>query len=368
MIKCDVCVIGGGAAGLMAGIFAAKAGVRTMIIEANPTAGRKLLRTGRGRCNLTHTGSIDDFVRAYGPFGRFVQHSLYEFSPDDVRGFFAEKGLRTKVEKNGCVFPITDRAADVKRILVDTGRRLGIEFVYGRRIEAVEKCTGGFFVKGSGDLVCGKTVIIATGGVSWSFTGSTGDGLRFAADFGHEIVEPRSALAPLVTAEAWPGELEGLGLDRVCIITELGDKKLSVTGPMMFTGDGIGGPAVFDLSRLITDVLAEGAEPIEAWIDLLPDVSHQELDELVVARCSAAPKKELAGAIAAILPRAMVLKLCHWLCGSRIVQAGQLPKAKRVELVNMIKGLVVTVEAVRPIAEATITRGGVDTGNIDSKT
>ncbi|MCK4960581.1 MAG: NAD(P)/FAD-dependent oxidoreductase, partial [Planctomycetes bacterium] len=121
MIKCDVCVIGGGGAGLMAGIFAAKAGARTMIIEANPTAGRKLLRTGRGRCNLTHTGSIDDFVRAYGPFGRFVQHSLYEFSPDDVRAFFAEKGLRTKVEKNGCVFPITDRAADVKRILVDTG-------------------------------------------------------------------------------------------------------------------------------------------------------------------------------------------------------------------------------------------------------
>ena len=197
----DVCIIGAGPAGLTAALFAAQAGAKTAIMEAGATAGRKLLRTGRTRCNLTHTGSVNDFVKAYGFCGRFLKHSLHEFSSEDVRKYFADNGLKTKVEKGGCVFPITDRAAEVKRILVDNARRLGVKFFYGKKIESIKKTVEGFLIRPSEVRIISSAVIIATGGVSWPHTGSTGDGYELAKAFGHTIVEPKSALAGLITAE-----------------------------------------------------------------------------------------------------------------------------------------------------------------------
>ena len=259
-MKCDVCIIGAGASGLTAAIFAAQAGAKVMVAEAGATAARKLLRTGRGRCNLTHTGSVNDFVKAYGACGRFLKHSLHEFSPEDVREFLAGYRLKTKVEKNGCVFPITDRAAEVKRILVDNARRLGVKFFYGRKIESIRKTVEGFLIEPSDVRIISSAIIIATGGVSWPHTGSTGDGYELAKLFGHTIVEPRSALAGLIIVETWPTILQGVGLKEVSLTAKVSDKKVSTRGPMMFTDDGIGGPAVFDLSRLITEALLKSSK------------------------------------------------------------------------------------------------------------
>ncbi len=367
-MQCDVFVIGAGPAGLTAGIFAAREGAKVVIADGNTVVGRKLLRTGRGRCNLTHAGDADDFVKAYGQFGKFLKHSLYEFGAGDVREFFDELGLATKVEKNGCVYPMTDRATDVARVLQDYGRRLGITFLYGKKVVGVEKVPRGFAVAVGNETVASKALVVATGGVSWSFTGSTGDGFGLAEGFGHEVVAPKAALVRLIAKEEWLGELQGVALEDVELTARVNDKKIKVRGAMMFTDDGVGGPVVFDMSRLLADDIAGGAGDIEMFIDMMPGVDAGELNKLLIEKCSASAGKELARVLAEMLPRALVLKLCHWVEPTVTVLAGQLAKGKRKELVQLIKYLPVTVTGTRPIEEATVTRGGVSTENIDRKT
>jgi predicted Rossmann fold flavoprotein len=369
MIQCDVCIIGAGPAGLTAGIFAAEQGAKVIMCETNTVPGKKLLRTGGGRCNLTHCGSVDDFIKAYGQFGRFLQHSLYEFGPNDVREFFQQLNLATKVEATGCVFPVTDRATDVSRVLVDRARRLDIIFWYGKRVVEVEKRPKGFWVNTENKRIECRSIIIATGGVSWPFTGSTGDGFDLAVGFGHEIIEPKAALVRLVAEESWPSQLQGVGVEQAGLTATVNGKKIKTSGAVMFTDDGIGGPAVFDISRLLADDLASGTENIEMFIDLMPNIEDGELDSLLTEKCAASAAKELARVLTdEMLPRAIVLKLCYWIAPSTTILAGQLPKAKRKELVRLIKHLSVKITATRPIEEATITRGGINTEQIDRKT
>jgi predicted Rossmann fold flavoprotein len=368
VMKFDVCIIGAGPAGLTAALCAARAGAKTAVMEAGATAGRKLLKTGRSRCNLTHTGSVNDFVKAYGFCGRFLRHSLHVFSSEDVRKFFADNGLETKVEKAGCVFPITDRAAEVKRILVDNVRRLGVKFFYGKKVESIRKTVEGFLIEPCNVRIITSAVIIATGGVSWPHTGSTGDGYELAKLFGHTIVEPKSALAGLITAETWPVTLQGVGVKEVSLTAKVGEKKISSRGPMMFTDDGIGGPAVFDLSRLITEALSKSSKPIKVAVDMMPEKSAKELDELIIQRCSSWGKKELAGALTGLFPRAIALNVCERLEPSRNILASQLRKDQRRKLIKLIKSSTLAIKSIRPIAEATITKGGVLTNEINSKT
>ena len=179
----------------MAAISAAESGAASTLIEKNSVAGKKLLATGRGRCNITHTGDINDFVKAYGQFGRFLKHSLYEFSSEVLRQYFSEHNLATKVEKDGCVFPLTDRATDVNRVLVDHARRLNVRFVYGRRVETIRKQTPCFVIATAKETIFAYSLVIATGGFSWPHTGSTGDGYSFAKHFGHDIVAIAGACA-----------------------------------------------------------------------------------------------------------------------------------------------------------------------------
>lgn len=367
-MKCDVCIVGGGPAGLMAGIRSAEAGASTVIVESNTIAGRKLLKTGRGRCNLTHVGSIDDFVTAYGKCGRFLKHSLYEFTPDDLRGFFAEKSLATESGKDGCVFPVTNRATDVKRILEDTARRLNIRFMYGKRVESIEKQAAGFVTTAGKERINSNCVVIATGGVSWPFTGSTGDGYTFAEGFGHKVFKPVAALVPLITKENWPGKLQGVGIAKVRLSGAVDGRKVISTGPLMFTGDGIGGPVSQDFSREIADQLADCSGGIEVCIDMMPDTDQSGLDRLIVDECSKQSRKELAGVLAVFLPRAMSIFLCDRIKPTGQILVSQFTKTDRAKLVTLIKSLPLTIKAARPIEEATVTRGGVDIGEIDDKT
>jgi predicted Rossmann fold flavoprotein len=367
-MKCDVCVIGAGPAGLMAAISAAQCGVTVILIEQNSVAGKKLLATGRGRCNITHTGDIADFVKAYGPFGRFLKHSLYEFSADALRKYLAEHNLATKVEKDGCVFPLTDRATDVNRVLVDHARRLNVRFVYGRKVETVRQQAPTFAVATAKETIFAYSLVIATGGCSWPHTGSTGDGYTFAKHFGHKIIPPLPALAPLITEETWLYELAGVGLPLVILSVKLADKKITAGGPMLFTHDGIGGPAVLDLSRLLADDLAGASKPIEAAVDIFPDKQSGELEKQIIELCAEHPKKELAGVLQPLLPRALALAICKILEPSQNILAGQLTKPMRRQLVSFLKRLTIHIKAAHPVAEAIITRGGVSTDEIDPKT
>lgn len=163
-METQICILGAGPAGLMAAIFAAEAQVQALVIERNTTAGRKLLKTGRGRCNFTHTGSIDEFVRSYGACGRFLKPALYAFSPEQVRRFFQERNLAAKVEKDGCVFPVSDRASDVCRILLETARERNVQFLFGRCVERITQEDRFFLIHTDKQTVRASAVILATGG------------------------------------------------------------------------------------------------------------------------------------------------------------------------------------------------------------
>ena len=353
---------------MFASIFAAENGAKTIAVERNKIVCRKLLHTGGGRCNLTHTGSVKDFIRLYGQFGRFLQHSLYEFSADDLQQYFTQHGLRTKVEKQGCVFPITDRASDVSRVLFDYARKLPINFLFGKRTQSIEKDQNGFVVLIDGEKILSRTVIIATGGITWPFTGSDGDGYNFAKALGHTIIEPRASLTSLITAQNWPRQLSGIGVQNVIIKAKVANRKISTSGALMFTHDGIGGPAVLDLSRLITDFLPDEDNPIEITIDIMPEYEIERLDKEIIRLCTEHPKKDIAGTLAEFLPRALMLSICKQLDPSKTILAGTLSKNQRKQLVHMLKKLPISITSTGPLAEATVTRGGISIEEIDSKT
>ncbi len=362
----------------MAAIFAARAGACPVVLEANTTAGRKLLLTGGGRCNFTHLVSVDEMVRAFGAKGKFISYSLYQFPPDKVRDFFRERGLESKVEQDGCVFPVTDRpatarhsaetsAGEVRDVLLTEAKRLGVRFIFSTRGQSVTKHGDNFVITTAGQEIVAEKVIIAAGGLSYPDTGSTGDGYGFARRLGHTIVPPRPSLVPLVTRESWPGDLAGTSLEDVKIFTTIGKKKIAVTGAMLFTHDGVGGPAVLDSSRLITDLLPSAEKPIEIVIDLSPGTTEAELERQMLERFGANPKKTVANILAGLVPRRVSAVLCRQVHCAELL-AGQLSKDMRRKLVRAFKALSLSVTSTRPIDEATVTRGGVSVTEVEPKT
>ena len=365
-METKVCIIGAGPAGLMSAIFAAQAGAKTSVIEKNTTAGCKLLLTGGGRCNLTHIGTVDDFVRAYGESGRFLRHCLYEFSPDTTREFFADLGVATKVDEEACVFPASERAGDVRDALMNQCRKLGVQFVSGRGVDRIEKREKGFAVFTGKDVLTAQKLIIATGGVSYPATGSTGDGYRLAKLLGHTIIEPRPALVPLVAGEKWCSDLAGTSLDNVIISAKVDNKKINVRGPIIFTQDGIGGPAVLDLSRLLADFLP-AQNPIGIFIDVTPAMDESKLEEYLMSQLSRYSKKIIVNVLFDLIPKRLAGLLCRH---ARIAEttSSQLKKEERRKIIRLLKKLSLSITATKPIDEATITRGGVSTAEIDPKT
>ncbi|MEJ5258719.1 MAG: NAD(P)/FAD-dependent oxidoreductase [Anaerohalosphaeraceae bacterium] len=367
-MKTKLCIIGAGPAGLTAAIFAARQGAQVLLVERNTTAGRKLLKTGRGRCNLTHTGSIEEFVRAYGPCGRFLKPALYAFSPQQVREFFHSRNVPTQEEKDGCVFPVSSKASDISQCLLETARELGVWFLYGRRAEHITANHQEFEIRTDKETIVSRAVILATGGASWPMTGSTGDGYRLAADFGHSIIAPKPALCPLVTEEKWPGCLQGVGIPTVRIRACAEGRRWESEGPLMFTADGIGGPAVFDLSRHLTDILSHNEKPVPAHIDWLPDLDLQTLENRLLAEMAAHPKKEPAGILSAFLPRQLAQQIQSLLWGNEKIPASHISRSQRKDLLNLLKSCALTVAKTAPLEQATITRGGVSRNEIDPST
>jgi len=366
-METEICIIGAGPAGLMAAIFAAEAGARTVVVEANTSPGRKLLLTGGGRCNLTHQASPQELVRAFGAKGKFLSFALYQFSPQDVQEFFAGLGLRMQVEKDGCVFPASGRAGDVRDALVERARSLGVTFLYGRRIGGVAKESSSFVISAGAEQISAGKLIVSTGGLSWPQTGCTGDGYSFARQLGHTIVEPRGALVPLVTREDWPGQLAGTAVEEVKISAHIGNKKLTAAGAMIFTDDGIGGPAVLDMSRYLTDYLS-GGTPVGVTLDLTPHIEQARIEAQITERIAANPKKKVTSILAEFVPKRLATLLCRQGGCDDELPAGQLKKDVRKKLAGMLKALPLSIVRTRPITEATVTRGGVSIAEVEPKT
>ena len=360
----------------MAAIHCAIAHAETIVIESNTTAGKKLLQSGGGRCNFTHLAGADEIARAFGPKGRFLSYSLHRFTPEQVRRFFRKLGLESEVEQDGCVFPVTERAGDVRDVLVKCAKSRGVHFYFGKPVKRVVRDGNFFAVHVADEVIFAKKMIIATGGLSWPQTGSTGDGYRFAQELGHHVTEPRASLVPLVTRESWPWELAGASLKDVRISAVVGGRKVVVTGPMMFTDDGIGGPAVLDSSRLLTDYLPNSKNPIEICVDMVPGANEQELDKQIRERIVANPKKTVAGILAFLVPRRAATTLCGqcrqaWPSPFNFnagLLGSELKKDVRKKLVRILKALPLSIASTRPLNEAIVTRGGVDIEQVQSKT
>lgn len=365
----QVIVIGAGAAGLMAAGTAAKEGAEVTILEKNDRPGKKLLITGKGRCNITNDADIESVIRSFPDTGKFLYSAIYTFSNWQVVDFFEKYGVPTQVERGGRVFPASGLAKDVVEALARYTRDFGVHCSYHQDVEGMDLEDGqvvGVRVRGKG-LIPAERVILATGGSSYPGTGSTGDGYRIAESLGHTIKPLIPSLVPLVTKESWVTEMQGLSLRNVTLtLTQNGNKIGEEFGEMMFTHFGITGPIVLTLSRDTVPLLKKG--PVTASVDLKPALDSMKLDQRLQRDFEAYINKDFKNALDDLLPKSMIPIIIRLSGIPEEKKVNQITAEERKTLGHLIKHLTFTVIGHRGFKEAIVTRGGVHTKEIDPST
>lgn len=366
MEKADVVVIGGGAAGMMAARAAALSGAKVTLLERNEKLGRKLYITGKGRCNLTNCCSVQEVLANIPGNSRFVTGALNRLPPEAVMKLFERLGTPLKVERGGRVFPQSDRATDIIDPLVRELHRCKVNVLQDRAVsiecehETVKAVTGE-----KATYPC-HAVVIATGGVSYPLTGSTGDGYEMARDLGHSIIEPRGSLVPLVAQESFCGAMQGLSLKNVILKIKNSKKKViySEQGEMLFTHFGISGPLVLSASACMRDI----NDQYTAHIDLKPALDEQKLDARLVREFSERSNQDFQNILGGLVPKSMIATIVQ-LTGIAGNQKGhEISKGQRRVLLEVLKNLTIQITGPRPVSEAIVTAGGVKVNEIDPKT
>lgn len=361
-------VIGGGPAGMMAAGRLNARGKETVLIEKNPMLGKKLRITGKGRCNITNACDIMDIFENIPRNPRFLYSAIYSFSNTDVVALLENMGLKTKVERGMRVFPESDSAHDVAKTLERYALGKYVRLMRGEAQEIIVRngTVCGVLLKDGRKLEC-ESVIVATGGVSYPLTGSTGDGYRFAAAAGHSIVTPKASLVPVVTQEKWVKDLMGVSLKNIAFkVTDA--KKRSVYedfGEMLFTHFGVSGPVVLSASAHMRDI---DKNAYTMHIDLKPALTAEQLDKRILRDFSALQNKHLVNALDALLPKKMIEPILMLAELAPHKSVNQISKEERRRLVETLKDLTLTAKSFRPIAEAIITSGGVNVKEINPST
>ena len=361
-----VAIIGGGAAGQLAAIKAAENGHAVTIFERNEKLGKKLFITGKGRCNVTNAADREGFFRHVVKNPRFLYSAYAHFDSTAIMSLIESAGVPLKIERGQRVFPASDHSSDILKALERTVRACGVAVRLNTRVSEV--LTAGGAVSG---VRVGETVepfdavVLATGGLSYPSTGSTGDGYRFAQALGHTVVMPKASLVPLETEEAWPSDLSGLTLKNVTLTAYKNGKEVySELGEMLLTHFGVSGPLVLSCSALV----AEQPEGTVLSIDLKPGLSEEQLDARLLRDLSANAKKTFAGALYGLLPQRLLPVVLDAAGIDGTAQAANCTKAQRRALVDALKGLKLHVTGARPIAEAVVTRGGVSVREVNPST
>ncbi|MDD5722746.1 MAG: NAD(P)/FAD-dependent oxidoreductase [Syntrophales bacterium] len=370
MVMRTVIVVGGGASGMMAAGQAASVGAETLLLEKMHSPGRKLGITGKGRCNLTNIAPPADFISHFGPTGLFLRQAFHRFSSDDLVAFFEKLGVPTVVERGGRIFPASEQARDVVHALTRWIRMQGVTVRSGVSVDGL--LFEGGRVRGVRDSG-GKdhpadAVVIATGGVSYPATGSTGDGYRLAQSVGHSIIPLRPALVPIETKGDLAPRLQGLSLRNVNVVILVnGAKRAKAFGEMIFTHFGLSGPVILSLSGDVADALDAGGV-VSVSIDLKPALDEYKLDERILRDLALHGKRKFETLLKGLLPAKMV-PLCAEQVGISPEHMGhQITAGERGRLRAWLKDFRLEVTGVRPIAEAIVTAGGVDTKEIDPRT
>lgn len=361
-----IAVIGGGPSGMLAACTAAKNDCLVTIYERNEKLGKKLYITGKGRCNVTNNATEEEFFANIPRNHRFMYSSFYSFTNHDLIRLLNTLGLETKVERGGRVFPASDKSSDVLKVLTNYVRQCNAEVLLNTRVKSICK-TGDnkFSVRTNNGDYTYDSVIIATGGVSYPTTGSDGDGYRFASELGIKTIDAKPALIPLVTIEEWPKELMGLTLKNVTLRAFDGNKKVfEDMGEVLFTHFGISGPLVLTLSSII----AEHPENVKVFIDLKPALTREELDRRVLRDFQTAKNKQMKNALFELMPSSLVQIILQLAQIDPDLAVNSLTKQDRARLVEIIKAIPLVIKGTRPIEEAIITRGGIDTREINPTT
>ena len=367
-LKKGVAVIGGGAAGLMAAIHAAELGVPVTVYERNERCGRKLRITGKGRCNVTNHCTRDDFFANIPENARFLFSAWSRFDSAETERFFEQAGVPLKVERGNRVFPVSDKATDIVDALVRVCREKGISFIHervdGLKIEN-DRVRGVLYGKKSMDF---DVVIVATGGLSYPLTGSTGDGYRFAEAAGHSIVPQQPSLVPLVEDGRFCASVQGLSLKNVALsVTDRQKNKVIFRdfGEMMFTHFGLTGPLVLSASAHLRP-MERGRYTVS--IDLKPALDEKMLDARLLSDFEKYKNKDFLNALGDLLPQKLIQPLVERSGIDPRKKVHTVTKEERRAFLHLLKSLAVEIKGFRPIEEAIVTKGGVALAEVDPRT
>ena len=364
-LTADVIIVGGGAAGMFAAVHAAQSGLRVLLLEKNPGCGKKLLITGKGRCNVTNNCPPEDVLKNVPRNARFLFSSVYSYPPERVMAFFEEHGCALKTERGNRVFPISDRSADVLSALERAMQKAGVvrrQATVTRLLTENGRVTG---VAATGEHFVARAVILATGGASYPLTGSTGDGYRLASSVGHTIEAPGGSLVPLVSGDAACAQMQGLSLRNTGfrLLDARGKTVYTDFGELLFTHFGLSGPMALSASAHMKQ-----GSVYTAVLDLKPALDEATLDARFLRDFEKYSNRSMENALADLYPHSMIPVLLAR-CGIEPAsKANVLTKTQRRALLEQTKHFVIGINGTRPVAEAIITRGGVQVREIDPKT
>ena len=362
-----VLVLGGGAAGMMAAIFAARAGAETTLLEPNERLGKKLNITGKGRCNVTNDSACDELIAHVFRNAKFLYSSFSCWDGRDTIAFFESLGVPLKVERGKRVYPVSDRSFDVSAALERELKRLNVRVIRDRA-EALTVRDGRVSgAKGGRERYGADAVVVATGGVSYPATGSTGDGYRFAKQVGHTVVTPRASLVPLESADPDCAAMQGLSLRNVTLTVknQKGKVIFEELGELLFTHFGVSGPLVLSASAHMRDFERDSYRLV---IDLKPALDEKTLDERLLRDFAARSNQDFANVLGGLVPRSMIPVIVRRTDIPAAEKAHSITKRQRRRLLETLKAFSVSVTGPRGVEEAVVTSGGVRVGEVDPNT
>ena len=367
-----VLVIGGGAAGMMAAVFAARGGREVHVFEKNEKLGKKLFITGKGRCNITNAGEMDTLFTSVVSNSKFLYSAFYGFTNEQTITFFEELGVPVKIERGNRVFPVSDHSSDVIGALSREMNRLGVEVHLHAEVEKIltdrenPELIRGIRLK-NGKEVAGDACIVATGGISYPSTGSTGDGLRFAEELGLKVTGLFPALVPMEVKEWYAKELQGLSLRNVTAAIYDGKKKLyEEFGEMLFTHYGVSGPIIISASSSVGKKLKE--KELRLCIDLKPALTQEQLDQRILRDFEENRNKQFKNSVDRLFPAKLKPIMIELSGISPEKKVNEISKEDRIRFVKLIKEFPMTLTGLRSYKEAIITKGGVSVKEINPGT
>lgn len=366
-----VIVVGGGAAGMFAAIAAAKNGHQVTLYEKNEKLGKKIFITGKGRCNITNAADMEELFDAVVTNSKFLYSSFYGYTNQNVIDFFEDAGVPVKIERGNRVFPISDHSSDVIRALEREMKKVGVKVWLNTEVKSVEAEKGKFnkVVLKDTTTQAADACIVATGGLSYRSTGSTGDGFRFAENVGHKVTQCFPSLVPMETKEPWICELQGLSLRNVEAKILDGKKELYKDfGEMLFTHFGVSGPLIISASSYVGKKFMDKNEELTLEIDLKPALTEEQLDQRVLRDFEENHNRQFKNAITKLFPTKLIPVMLELDGIDPEKKVNSIEKEERKQFVHLIKHFRMTLTGLRGYLEAIITKGGVNVKEIDPGT